>query len=213
MKNILYIDACLRKDESRTRKISEHFINELNSSNLFKIEYVDIDKIVDSKKDCISPLGYLSNKERNELSQKEDINKSNSPFFIHAQSFKKADLIVVASPFWDMGIPAKLKTYFENVSIAGLTFKVEASGNCVGICKASNIVYITTRGLNIKTGSKMEQATPYIKAFSRFLGIKKFHLISCHSLDLLSCNVENKITVAKRSASKLAKKLISYYKN
>lgn len=38
-----------------------------------------------------------------------------------AKQFARTDMVVVAAPFWDMGIPAKLKIYFENVSVSDIT--------------------------------------------------------------------------------------------
>jgi len=43
-----------------------------------------------------------------------------------AESVRDADRIVISAPFWDMSIPAALKTFFELCSIFDVTFKSNA---------------------------------------------------------------------------------------
>ena len=41
--------------------------------------------------------------------------------------------------------PAKLKIYFEQITVSGLTFKYR-NGNPLGLCKAKSLTYVTTSG-------------------------------------------------------------------
>lgn len=196
MKKVLYIDSCLKAEESRTKRIADAFIWELQKSSLFDIETVTVDKIE------LVPLGLKEYKFRRKLLDEQ---KMDYPLFDYAKQFASADLIVVAAPFWDMSFPAKLKIYFENISVAGFTFINTDDGNSVGVCKADCMVYITTRGRDIDDEHVMEQAAPYLKALALFFGIKNFEMVSAYGLDVSSAaETERRIEEAKQRAIQMA---------
>ena len=45
-----------------------------------------------------------------------------------------------------MSFPAILKIYLERISVTDLTFGYSEEGAMVGLCRASKLLYITTRG-------------------------------------------------------------------
>lgn len=69
-----------------------------------------------------------------------------SPYFDLAKQFAAADTIVVSAPFWDLSFPAKLKVYFENIYIIGLTSSYDQNGVPVGLCRADTLYYVSTAG-------------------------------------------------------------------
>ena len=95
--------------------------------------------------------------------------------FEPARQFAAADKLVIAAPFWDMSFPAILKIYLERISVTDLTFGYSEEGAMVGLCRASKLLYITTRGGNY-AGTPMETATPVLKALCTMYGIPEFRL-------------------------------------
>ncbi len=65
--------------------------------------------------------------------------------FGYARAFAEADRIVIAAPYWDLNFPALLKIYFENVFVAGLTYRYGDQG-VTGLCRAAKLLYLTTAG-------------------------------------------------------------------
>ena len=113
-----------------------------------------------------------------------------------ARRIAASDRIVIAAPFWDMSFPSALKVFFENMSLYGITFDSNDK-ECVGLCKAEKVLYITTRGMNISTGDPLEQATPYIRAISHLWGLGELNVISAQNMDYSSDDeVEVKIQSA-----------------
>lgn len=169
MKKLLYIDACIRDNESRTKLIAEPIIEALRKQ-------YDVDTI------CINDLNLL-------IVQKDEINRRlngiiSDEIISWATKIKEADRIVISSPFWDMSIPSALKIFFELCSINNITF-ISGSDRCYGNCKCEKLLYITTRGMNIKTGDELEQATPYLKALSWLWEIKSMEVIARENFDYL----------------------------
>ncbi len=185
MEKLLFIDACMR-DNSRTKKLANFVLEKLAKN--YTIQTIDLTQ------GDILPL----NKET--LEQRFD-NNIDEKFVNYAKMFSHAERIVIAAPFWDMSFPAVLKAFFEQISLLNITFK-DCEKKCEGLCRAQKILYITTRGMKIRTGSKLEQATPYLKAFAHLCGIKKVYTISANNLDYLSPNdVNEKLKkVMKRNA-------------
>ena len=58
----------------------------------------------------------------------------------------QADLVVIAAPDWDMTFPAALKIYLEWTCTLGITFHYTRTGVQEGLCRAKELVYITTAG-------------------------------------------------------------------
>lgn len=173
MKNILVIDACVRRDESRTKKMMDRAVETLKG--LHKDCDFEVLNLLDLD------LNYLNTetlKKRDELLAQK---RYDHPMFVLGKQFREADGIIVAAPFWDLSVPAVLKVYIENVSLEGITFGCDASG-LHGLCRGKWMLFLTTRG-DCWEGSPMEQGSTYMKAISRFFGIDSFQCVSADGLD------------------------------
>lgn len=167
MQKLILIDACMRDGESRTRRILEPLMSELGKS--YEIETVVLDgedyQAVDRR--------VLA--ERGEGHVPETIAEQ-------ARRLAAADRIVIAAPFWDMSFPAILKVFIENMSLFNITFKDNGT-YFEGLCRCEKVLYITTRGMNVKTGEPMEGATPYIKAIGALWGLGEVITVAAENLD------------------------------
>ena len=111
--------------------------------------------------------------------------------------------LLPVTPFWDMSFPAVLKTFFENMSLFGVTF-TDNGETCIGLCQCKKVMYITTRGMNIETGSLRDQGSSYLQALSSLWGLGEVTTVAVWNLDYLSPEeVDKKV----REASSLVKAL------
>lgn len=169
MKKLFYIDSCLRYG-SNTKVIADALIERL--SERYEVETIKLS-------DYDFPV------------VKDDILNERSSGYVPeeyvqiARKIADADRLVIAAPFWDMSFPSALKVFLENMSLFNVTFASNEE-ECYGLCKAEKVLYITTRGMNIKTGDEMEQATPYIKAISKLWGLGELHVIAAENMDYSS---------------------------
>ncbi len=169
MSKLLYIDSCIRDEESRTKRIATPLINKLK-------ETYDVETII------LNDLNL-------EAVRKEELNrrmKGEIPSHIlkMANDVKEADRIVIAAPFWDMSIPSVLKVFIELMSIINVTFKSN-DVTCFGNCQCQKVLFITTRGMNIKTGDELEQASSYLKALSKLWGLGEVIVLARENFDYL----------------------------
>ncbi len=172
MKKVLFVDCCIRRADSRTKKLADYFLAELAKKEGYDVETL-----------CLmdEPLSYFTEgffAQRERLLAEKQLNH---PRFRYAKEFAKADKIVIAAPFWDLSFPALLKVYMENLCVEGITF-IMGEGGSVGICKADQMVYLTSRG-GFYEHNPMEMGSRYMEAMSRFFGISAYECVSAEGLD------------------------------
>ena len=181
MKKLLYIDACIRDEESRTKRIATPIVEALKEK--YEVQTLVINDLELSivQKDLITKR------------MSGDIDPQVMSW---AESVRDADRIVIAAPFWDMSIPAALKNFLELCSIFDVTFKSN-NKTCYGNCKAEKMLYITTRGMDIDTGDVLDQGTSYLKALSWLWGIGPLQVVSAQNMDYISVDeIEKEIKSA-----------------
>ncbi len=167
MPKLVYIDACVREGDSRTRRIAEPVVKALG-------ERYDVTTFLLPRMK-MEPLGA------------EEYTARTAGFIPAwaehaARTVAAADRIVIAAPFWDMSIPAVLKTFIEHTSLFGITFDSN-DHTCYGLCKCSKVLYITTRGMDIPTGDPRDQGTSYLKALSTLWGLGEVQTVAATDID------------------------------
>ena len=174
MEQILFINACVRK-ESRTKRLADHLLSRLNGS---------VEEVVLS-------LHSFPVADQRFLTQRDTlVNQGafDAPCFALARQFAKADVVVVAAPYWDLSFPAVLKQYFEQINVAGITFTYSSMGVPVSLCRAGTLYYVTTAGGPILSDS---YGFGYVKSLSEnFYHIPDVHMIKAEGLDILGADVE-----------------------
>ena len=169
MKTLVVIDACVRQSDSRTLRIAEPIIEAL--SKRYKVIRYDLPGM------DIVPLnpGLFEERELGEI-----------PAWASeaATAIAKADRILIAAPFWDMSFPAVLKCFFEQTSLFDITF-TDNGKTCVGLCKAPKVLYITTRGMDISTGSFLDQGSSYLRALGTLWNLGEMTVLDVHNTDYL----------------------------
>lgn len=191
MKKLLYIDACIRDEQSRTKRIAAPIIEALRQK--YEVQTLVINDL---------DLSIV----KKELVTKRTNGDVDPQVMFWAESVRDADRIVIAAPFWDMSIPAALKNFLELCSVFDVTFKSDDK-ICYGNCKAEKMLYITTRGMNIDTGDVLEQGSSYLKALSWLWGIGPLEVVSAQNMDYLSeREIEERISKAISEGLKIAEK-------
>ena len=184
MEKILFVDACVRPN-SRTRALAQVVLQNLDGV----LEHLPL------YKNPLPPLDQQVMAKRAEAAQSgiyED------PVFFHALQFAQADVIVIAAPFWDLMFPAVLKTYLEQITVSGLTFRYSEEGKPVGLCRAQRLYYVTTAGGYLGDASL---GFTYVKMLAKnFYGIEDVHCISAQGLDIVGNDAKAILEEAKQAA-------------
>ena len=194
MKKVLFVDCCIRRDESRSKQLANHFLGELQKKGEYEIETLCL---MDENLSYFSEGFFL---------QREALlaeGKLDHPRFRYAHQFAEADKIVIAAPFWDLSFPALLKVYIENLCVDSITFHTDEHG-LHGLCKADHMVFLTARGA-FYTDSPLEQGSRYLEQMAGFFGIEKYDCVAAEGLDIGAWPVEELMDKAKAQATEVAK--------
>ena len=194
MKKVLFVDCCIRREDSRSKQLADHFIAELQKTGKYEVEPLCL---MDENLSYFSD-GFFLQRERLLAEGKLD-----HPRFRYAHQFAAADKIVIAAPFWDLSFPALLKVYIENLCVDSITFHTDEHG-LHGLCKADHMVFLTARGA-IYTDSPMEQGSAYLQQMAGFFGIEKYDCVAAEGLDIGVWPVEELMEKAKEKATEVAK--------
>ncbi|MDH2998391.1 FMN-dependent NADH-azoreductase [Pasteurellaceae bacterium LFhippo2] len=82
---------------------------------------------------------------------------------------KDADVLVFATPMYNLGIPAQLKTYIDYLNRAGVTFQYTANGP-EGLITGKKAIVVLTHGGIYKDGPA-DLAKVYMQTVLNFIGI------------------------------------------
>jgi len=189
MKKLVVIDACIRGEESRTRRLAEPIIASL--AKRYEILRFDLTQM---------PMEPLTPKTYAERAA------GVIPAWAleAARTIAEADRLMVVAPFWDMSFPAVLKVFFEHTSLFDITF-TDNGRSCVGLCKCEKVLYVTTRGMNIPTGDPREQGTTYLHALSALWDLGNVLTVAAWNMDYSTPEeLKAKLDSAERFGLRLA---------
>ena len=177
MEQLLFINACVRGEKSRSLKLARRFLDRWQQAHPDGVITE-----VDLCKDRPVPQYPEVLAERDAL---WEAGKLDHPMFDLAHQFANADRIVIAAPFWELSFPAILKIYLERITVTNITFGYNEQGANVGLCKAGKLLLITTRGGNFSLPETawMEMGARQLEALCAMYGIDSFQCLAAEGLD------------------------------
>lgn len=125
-------------ERSRTLRLARRFLDAYQARHP--------DTVITERNLCAERLQPQYPEVLEERDELWNAGRLDQPMFDPARQFAAADRIVIAAPFWDLCFPAILKIYLERISVTDITFGYDEQGAMVGLCKASKLLLITTRG-------------------------------------------------------------------
>jgi FMN-dependent NADH-azoreductase len=93
-----------------------------------------------------------------------------------------ADVLVIGAPTYNFGITAQLKTFFDAIARAGVTFKYGPTGP-VGLLSGKKVYVTLSRG-GVHRNGPTDTQFAHIKAFLAFVGLTDVHYIFAEGLNM-----------------------------
>jgi FMN-dependent NADH-azoreductase len=87
-----------------------------------------------------------------------------------------ADVLVIATPLYNFGVPASLKAWIDQIARARLTFRYTEQGP-EGLLKGKKAYVLVATG-GTAVGGEMDFATPWLRFVLGFLGITAVEVIA-----------------------------------
>jgi len=117
------------------------------------------------------------------------------------EELKKADVIVLGLPMYNFGVPSTLKTYFDHIARAGVTFRYTEKG-AVGLLSGKKAYVFATRG-GVYAGTPGDTESAYVRQFLAFLGIEDVELVYAEGLAISETSKAAGIARAQQAIARL----------
>lgn len=215
MTTLLHINASARMERSLSRALSDQFIQEWH-------KYCPGDRIINRDLGQNPPpaiteswIGAVFTPQENRTpSQQAEIALSDQLI----AEVEQADLIVLATPMYNYGMPSALKAWFDQVIRVNKTFSFDLERGdypLEPIFQGKRLVLLTSSGeFGFAPGGireAMNHLVPHIKTCSIYLGVdpdKDFHHIGIEYQEFRDVRHQKSIRDARESVPFLVKKLV-----
>lgn len=118
------------------------------------------------------------------------------------EELQQADILVIGMPMYNFGVPSMLKSWFDFVARAGVTFQYTEHGP-EGLLQGKKAYVIATRGGQYKD-TPMDSQTPFVETFLKFLGIIDIKFIYAEALNMGDESRQLSIDQAQQKIQSLA---------
>jgi len=172
IRTILKIDSSARLEGSVTRHLANHLIDAMLARH---------PQAVVLERDVSGGLPFLDANwvganftpaDQRTLAQRATLELSDQLI----DELRDADVVVIAAPMYNFGVPAALKSYIDLISRAGVTFKYTENGP-VGLLRDKQAFVVAASG-GTAIGSEIDFLTGYLKHILGFIGIERVELIA-----------------------------------
>lgn len=186
---LLFINACVRRDRSRTLRLARAVVDQYPDHEVEELVLEEMG---------LRPLDSAFLDKRDALISAGDYD---DPIFDLAKKFAGADIIVVATPYWEDCFSSYVKIFMEHAAALGIVFRYSQEGMPIGLCKAKRLYYVTTRGGPIPDEGDLGYAV--YRSICRTYGINECRIISASGLDIVGNDAEAIMDRALASAKNL----------
>jgi FMN-dependent NADH-azoreductase len=96
-----------------------------------------------------------------------------------------SDLLVIASPMWNFGIPSSLKAWIDHVVRAGKTFNYAGAG-VEGLAKGKKAILVLASGGVFSEGpwKPWDTVEPYLRRILGFIGIDDVQTVRAEGMNI-----------------------------
>lgn len=115
---------------------------------------------------------------------------------------KSADVIVLGLPMYNFGVPSQLKSYFDHIARAGVTFRYTANGP-EGLIQGKKAYVFAARG-GLYAGTPLDSQTHYVRDFLRFIGIADVEFVYAEGLNIDAERKQSALHQAQDAIQRLA---------
>ncbi|WP_251977297.1 FMN-dependent NADH-azoreductase [Salinicola avicenniae] len=108
-----------------------------------------------------------------------------------------SDLVVLAVPLYNLGIPSQLKAWFDRILRAGKTFQYTENGP-VGLLEGKSGLILAARG-GMYAGTELDSQTPHLRHMLGLIGINDVQAIYAEGLNMGDARKQASMDEAKQA--------------
>ncbi len=179
MKKVLVIESSLQGKNGNSSRASSLYVEALRKTlGQEKSDITTLDLTQENLPHLNAEEFLAWNTPAEERSERQIQLASLSENYI--KSVKQSDIIVLAVPMYNFGMPSVLKAFFDRIARAGLTFQYTENGP-VGLLTGKKVVVLAVRGGKYE-GTPADSQSSYLKTFLNFIGINDIEFVYVEGL-------------------------------
>ena len=167
---VMQVDASPKRTHSSSKMLSAHFIQQLRQRIAdIEIDYIDTSLNQPPHIDHAFIEALYTPAADRSIAMKQALSYSDN---LCARALM-ADMLVYAMPMYNFSMPSSFKALIDHLVRANLTYTLNADGTTTGNLSRQKILFITTRGADLRPGSpwqNMDALRPALKAAFSFMG-------------------------------------------
>jgi FMN-dependent NADH-azoreductase len=194
MKNILLVQSSPRGSESYSQRVADSIVEEIKDRHLSTtVTFRDLAQ---------NPLSHVGPAFVSALSAKpEALTAAQSEALALSDTLigelVTSDVIVLAVPMHNLGIPSTLKAWIDHVVRAGYTFTYSESGP-EGLLKGKRLILVLASGGVYSNGpaKQIDFQEPYLRAVLGFIGLTDIEVVRVEGVAMSTIGAEKAAATA-----------------
>lgn len=199
---IMHVDASAKRERSNSRALSRYFLERLREERVdVDVDYLDV--TVDTPPHVTEAFAIATYTPAHERTAAMKATLASSDAL--CERLLAADAFVFAMPMYNWSMPSAFKAFIDSVTRTGVTYTHGDDGRTVGQLGRQKVLFITSRGADLRAGSpyeSMDALTPALKASFGFLGVADPTFVDAQPLQF--ANPEVRADALERARSELA---------
>jgi FMN-dependent NADH-azoreductase len=170
---LLHIDSSALGGDSVSRQLSKKTVAQWRAAHPGTVvEYLDVAANAPTHLSSDS-LGFRLGYEDKSLTEVQRRENEISERLV--SQFLAADVIVIGAPMYNFGITVQLKSWFDAIARAGVSFKYGPTGP-VGLLTGKKVYVAVTRG-GLHKDAPSDTQLPHLKTFLNFVGLNDVQFV------------------------------------
>ena len=194
MKNILLIQSSPRGSESYSQRVADSIVNEIKDRHLSTT--VTFRDLAQDPLPHVGPafISALSAKPEELTAEQSDALALSDALIEELQT---ADIVVLAVPMHNFGIPSTLKAWIDHVVRAGRTFTY-SEGGPEGLLKGKRLILVLASGGVYSAGpaKQLDFQEPYLRAVLGFIGLTDIEVVRVEGVAMSTIGAEKAVATA-----------------
>lgn len=182
MKQILIVESSPRGSESASRKLAAKLKSRLEAQYP-RARIVERDLVQDKVPHLDGPVvTAMTTRDPVEAKLLRDALHLSD---LLTEELLASELLVIASPMWNFGIPSSLKAWIDHVVRAGKTFNYAGTG-VEGLAKGKKTILVLASGGVFSEGAwkPWDTAEPYLRQILGFIGIDDVQIVRAEGMNI-----------------------------
>jgi FMN-dependent NADH-azoreductase len=182
MKQILMIEVSPRGKDSASRAVADMLVARLTALHL-STKLVRRDLAAEHLPHLNeTTLSAISTKDPAEAERLKDAARQSDEL---TDELLESDLLVIATPMWNFGIPSALKAWIDLVVRPGRTFQY-SDGDVLGLAKGKKAILVLASGAAFTEGPwrSWDFVEPYLRQILGFIGIVDVQTVRVEGMNI-----------------------------